>query len=101
MIAKKYRVIKDKYRRILFHKYERKKRLLKYLLFSTRNTTDKVLIHSKLQRFSRNSSISRIKNMDIITGSAKSIYRKFGLSRHSFRYLANNGYLVGIRKSSW
>jgi small subunit ribosomal protein S14 len=101
MIAKAYMINKDKKRRKLFAQYEKKKRWLNYLLWNTPTIRLKKKIHAKIQNFPLNSSISRIKNIDIFNGKAKSVYRKLGLSRHSFRHLALNGYLVGIKKSSW
>lgn len=41
------------------------------------------------------------KNFCQITGSARSYYKQFSISRHSFRKNAAFGLLPGVRKSSW
>lgn len=37
----------------------------------------------------------------IISGRKTAVFTKFGLSRFYFRTLADQGYLPGIRRSSW
>jgi ribosomal protein S14 len=51
--------------------------------------------------FPKISSLSRIKNLCILTGRPKSVYRFFKISRLQFRKLASKGYLTGISKYSW
>jgi small subunit ribosomal protein S14 len=55
----------------------------------------------QLQRLPLNSSPSRLRNRCAVTGRPRGYMRKFGVSRIVFRELANEGYLPGIRKSSW
>jgi len=47
------------------------------------------------------SSLVRLKRRCFLTGTARSHVRYFGLSRHSFRKLALDGRLLGVRKSSF
>lgn len=54
-----------------------------------------------LQKLPKNSSPVRIKNRCSVTGRSKGYMRQFGLSRHKFRELANEGKIPGVRKSSW
>lgn len=54
-----------------------------------------------LQKLPKNSSPTRVNNRCFITGRAKGYMRDFGISRHEFRELANEGKIPGIRKSSW
>lgn len=54
-----------------------------------------------LQKLPRNSSPTRYKNRDELTGRPRGYMRKFGLTRYSFRRLASEGKIPGVRKSSW
>ena len=49
----------------------------------------------------RNSSTSRQRNRDAITGRPRGYYRYFNLDRISLRELANQGLIPGMRTSSW
>jgi small subunit ribosomal protein S14 len=40
-------------------------------------------------------------NRCALTGKARGFIRRFGLSRHEFRRLANLGLLPGVTKASW
>jgi len=50
---------------------------------------------------SPNTSLSKRCNRCFLTGSSKSFIRQFGLSRQAFREKALNGFLLGIKKSSF
>lgn len=54
-----------------------------------------------LQKLPRNSSPIRGRNRDALTGRPRGYIRKFGLTRYSFRRLASEGKIPGVRKSSW
>jgi small subunit ribosomal protein S14 len=54
-----------------------------------------------LQALPRNSSPTRWKNRDMISGRPRGYMRKFGLSRINFREKAVKGEIPGITKSSW
>lgn len=54
-----------------------------------------------LQKLPRNSSPVRHRNRDNLTGRPRGYMRKFGLTRYSFRMLASEGKIPGVRKSSW
>ena len=49
----------------------------------------------------RNSSPTRHKNRDSISGRPRGYMRQFGLSRINFREKAAKGEIPGITKSSW
>jgi len=55
----------------------------------------------KLSSLSRDSSPSRQRNRDTLTGRPRGYYSYFGLDRISFRLLARAGQIPGIRSSSW
>ena len=54
-----------------------------------------------LQKLPKNSSPSRWKNRDILSGRPRAYMRRFGLSRINFREKAVKGEIPGITKSSW
>lgn len=91
---------KDIKNRIQFKKKEKEILFLKYLhnnlnlsnqvRNSAFNNLDALRVHK-----------SKIKNRCFITGRCRSIYSSYGISRLTFRKLASNGTLKGIRKSSW
>ncbi|OGL31765.1 30S ribosomal protein S14 [Candidatus Saccharibacteria bacterium RIFCSPHIGHO2_12_FULL_42_8] len=54
-----------------------------------------------LAKLPLNSSPTRWKNRDILTGRPHAYMRRFGLSRITFREKASKGEIPGITKSSW
>ena len=54
-----------------------------------------------LQKLPRNSSPVRIKNRCAVTGRSRGYLRSFGLSRITFRELAREGKIPGVKKASW
>ena len=54
-----------------------------------------------LQKLPRNSSPTRWKNRDALSGRPRGYMRRFGLSRINFREKASKGEIPGIAKSSW
>jgi len=57
--------------------------------------------YEALQKLPKNSSPVRLKNRCMITGRARSYYRKFGISRLVLREMALRGEIPGLKKSSW
>lgn len=57
--------------------------------------------YAALAKLPRDSSATRLHNRCLVTGRARSYYRKFGVSRLVFRELALQGKIPGIVKSSW
>ena len=54
-----------------------------------------------LARLPRNSSPVRLHNRCKLTGRPKGYMRMFGISRITFREMANNGLIPGVTKASW
>jgi len=54
-----------------------------------------------LQKLPRNSSKTRLHNRCSITGRPKGYIRIFGISRITFREMASNGLIPGVKKASW
>jgi small subunit ribosomal protein S14 len=54
-----------------------------------------------LQKLPKNASPIRMHNRCKLTGRPKGYMRQFVLSRVTFREMANQGLIPGVRKASW
>ncbi|MFT6191340.1 MAG: small subunit ribosomal protein S14 [Polaribacter sp.] len=54
-----------------------------------------------LQKLPKNASPVRLHNRCKLTGRPKGYMRQFGLSRVTFREMANQGLIPGVKKASW
>ncbi|MEJ6734529.1 MAG: 30S ribosomal protein S14 [Flavobacteriales bacterium] len=54
-----------------------------------------------LQKLPKDASPVRLHNRCKLTGRPKGYMRQFGVSRVTFREMANNGLIPGVRKASW
>ena len=57
--------------------------------------------YEALQKLPKNASPVRMHNRCKITGRPKGYMRTFGVSRVTFREMANQGLIPGVRKASW
>ena len=57
--------------------------------------------YEALDKLPRNSSKVRLHNRCKLTGRPKGYMRKFGISRLTFREMANDGKIPGVTKASW
>ena len=89
-MAKKSMIARDKKRINLIKKFATKRAELKEL-------GDQ----EGLQKLPRNSSPTRHKNRDSLSGRPRGYMRQFGLSRINFREKASKGEIPGVTKSSW
>jgi small subunit ribosomal protein S14 len=89
-LAKTSQVARQKKRERLVQKYNDKRKALK-------ENHD----YEALSALPRNSNPVRLHNRCAVTGRARGFYRKFGISRLTFRKLALEGKIPGVRKSSW
>ena len=89
-MAKKSMIARDKKRIKMIDQYAAKRAELKEL-----GDQD------GLQKLPRNSSPSRHKNRDSLSGRPRAYMRQFGLNRINFREKASKGEIPGITKSSW
>lgn len=55
----------------------------------------------ELQKLPKNSSKVRLHNRCSLTGRPKGYMRQFGISRVTFREMALNGKIPGVKKASW
>ena len=89
-MAKKSMIARDEKRKKMIKKYAAKRAELKELGDS-----------EGLQKLPRNSSPTRWKNRDVLSGRPRSYMRRFGLNRINFREKASKGEIPGGVKSSW
>ena len=54
-----------------------------------------------LQKLPKNASPIRLHNRCKLTGRPRGYIRQFGISRVTFREMANNGLIPGVKKASW
>ena len=54
-----------------------------------------------LQKLPKDASPVRLHNRCKLTGRPKGYMRQFGISRVTFREMALNGLIPGVKKSSW
>ncbi len=57
--------------------------------------------YEALQKLPRNASPIRLHNRCKLTGRPRGYMRTFGISRVTFREMANEGLIPGIKKASW
>lgn len=57
--------------------------------------------YEALDKLPRNASPVRLHNRCKLTGRPKGYMRQFGISRVTFREMALNGKIPGVRKASW
>ena len=101
-MAKQSSIQKNLKRKLLVKKFKNKRYSLK-LKIKNKNISleEKIKLQSKINDLPRDSSRVRIRNRCEITGRARGVYRKFGLSRIKIRELSMSGELPGVVKSSW
>jgi small subunit ribosomal protein S14 len=101
-MAKKSQLARDKKRHALHDRYKAQRAELKAKLReSVDDPQARWDAQVALQKLPRNSSPTRLKSRCEVTGRSRGYMRKFGLSRITFREMASQGLLPGIRKSSW
>lgn len=89
-MAKKSMIARDEKRKKMIQKYAAKRAEMK-----------EMGDQEGLQSLPKNSSPTRWKNRDVLSGRPRAYMRRFGLSRINFREKASKGEIPGITKSSW
>jgi small subunit ribosomal protein S14 len=92
----------DKKKRSLYLKYFKTQNELKNQLKNKElNFSDRYALQIKLERFSKNSKRTRIRNRCILTGRSKGVVGLFNISRIKVREMISKGVIPGVKKSSW
>lgn len=82
-------LLKDRRRRILFALYERRHNVLLSLVQNLSLVpTIRTQAYNAILYLPRDGSITRVRNRCTLTGRARAVYRRFGISRLRFRKLA-------------
>ena len=100
-MAKQSMIQRERKRESLIAKYQIKREAIKADLNNVGSFTKRLEFYKKLESIPRNSAPSRNRNRCWVTGRSRGFYRDFGLSRHVLREMSNEGFLPGVRKSSW
>ena len=101
-MAKKSMIVKNIKRKQIVDR-DKKSRLELKKIIKDVNTSieEKITARNKLEKMPRDINPNRIRNRCVVTGRPRSYYRKFGLSRITFREMALKGQIPGITKASW
>jgi len=78
---------------------KRKKMVAKYA--TKRKALKEAGDYQALQKLPKDASPIRMHNRCKLTGRPKGYMRTFGVSRVTFREMANQGLIPGVRKASW
>lgn len=101
-MAKKSMVARNLYRMNLVSKYkERREELVKTMNNPNLSDEERLAARKKFNNIPRDANANRVRMRCEVTGRPRGNYRKFKMSRISFRKLANEGKLPGVTKSSW
>jgi small subunit ribosomal protein S14 len=101
-MAKKSQVARNEKRQKLVARYATRRAELVAVIKDAGATDDaKQDAYRQLHKLPRDSSATRVRNRCRVTGRARAYMRRFEMSRISFRELANQGKLPGVKKSSW
>ena len=101
-MAKLSQVLRDQNRDKLIAKYaQRRADLRDKLKDPSIDLEEKFQLQAKMSKLPTNSCPTRKTRRCVVSGRARSVYRKFGLSRIALRDLALRGELPGVIKSSW
>ncbi len=93
---------REKKRKLLSNKFFLiRKKLRKIINDPNISIREKELAQISFHKLPRDSALCRSRNRCWITGRGNGVYRIVGMCRNMFRHYAMNGYIPGIRKSSW
>jgi small subunit ribosomal protein S14 len=101
-MAKKSKIMHNLKRKKLVDMYATKRKdLLSKIKDPNLSYEEKQMYRLKLEKLPKNSNPIRVRNRCNLTGRPRAYYRRFGLSRISFREMASQGLIPGITKASW
>tara|TARA_B110000263_G_C15237725_1_gene477822 strand:+ start:299 stop:604 length:306 start_codon:yes stop_codon:yes gene_type:complete len=101
-MAKQSSIQKNLNRKKIVSKFKSRRSALKKMIMQKNlSMEERFKLQIKLNDLPRDSANIRVRNRCELTGRARSVYRKFGLSRIKLRELTMSGALPGVVKSSW
>ena len=101
-MAKTSKIVKNQMRREIAARYATRRQELKAVIYNPATTPeDRDAAQRSLRAMPRDASKTRIRNRCQMTGRPRAFLRQFGLSRITFREMALQGLIPGVRKASW
>lgn len=101
-MAKKSKIVRNDRRREIVARYAPRRAELKEIVRKPSSTPQqRADAIAELAHQPRDASATRLRNRDRIDGRPRGYLRAFGLSRVNLRKQAHQGFLPGVRKSSW
>ena len=101
-MAKKSKIVNNQYKIKLSNRlYDKRKKLLEQINNTDLSFDERQKYRLKLEKLPKNSNRIRVRNRCNVTGRPRGVYRKFGLSRITFRELASKWMIPGVSKASW
>ena len=101
-MAKTSKVVKNERRKEIVARYAERRAALKATIKNpTTSDADREKAFEQLRKLPRDSSATRIRNRCSMTGRPRAYLRQFGLARITFREMALQGLLPGVKKASW
>ena len=101
-MATKGKIARNEQRKAIVARYAARRAELKAIIARpTSSDEERAAAQRELTRQPRDASATRVRNRDGVDGRARGYLRAFGVSRIRVRQLAHDGYLPGVRKSSW
>jgi small subunit ribosomal protein S14 len=101
-MAKTSKTVKNEERKQIVARYAERRAALKAAIANpTATDAERQEAYAKLRKLPRDSSKTRIRNRCSMTGRPRAYLRQFGLSRITFREMALQGLIPGVRKASW
>ncbi len=101
-MARKAAIEKNNRKKKLSLKYRKHRDELRAAAINMKLTEEeRTTARNKLQSLPRKTSSTQVRSRCEMTGRPRGNYKKFGLSRLSFRKLALDGKLPGVTKASW
>ncbi len=101
-MAKTSKVVKNEQRKEVVARYAARRRELKATINDPQTTpVAREEAQRALRAMPRDASKTRIRNRCQMTGRPRAYLRQFGLSRITFREMALQGLIPGVRKASW
>lgn len=101
-MAKTSKIARNEHRKVVVARYAARRAELKAVVARpTASPEEKAAAQRELTRQPRDASATRVRNRDAVDGRPRGYLRAFGVSRVRLRGLAHDGYLPGVRGSSW
>ena len=101
-MAKTSKVVKNQQRKEIVARYAERRAALKATIKNPQTPeADREKAFEQLRKLPRDSSATRIRNRCSMTGRPRAYLRQFGLARITFREMALQGLIPGVKKASW